>query len=172
MRPLMTDTMVFMVEAHSTSQGASPDNNFVGTWKLVSARSTMKNGEQGETPYGAEPSGVLTYTKDGRMSSLISYGGRKPLSIGRGSGEAQQEQAEAFKTFLAYAGKYTFSGGKVTHHVEISSIQNYVGKDLVRDARFQDDQLVLVTPPTLVNGKIQTVELVWQRLPHDANIIS
>jgi len=132
----------------------------------------MKNGEQGEPPYGAEPSGVLTYTKDGRMSSLISYGGRKPLSIGRGSGETQQEQAEAFKTFLAYAGKYTFSGGKVTHHVEISSIQNYVGKDLVRDARFQDDQLVLVTPPTLVNRKIQTVELVWQRVPRDANIIS
>jgi len=52
----------------------------------------------------------------------------------------------------------------VTHHIEISSIQNYVGKDLVRSVKFQDDQITLLTPPTLVNGKIQTIKLVWQRL--------
>jgi len=106
--------------------------------------------------------GFLTYTEDGRVTALISHGGRKPLSVGGGSLE---EQTEAFKTFLAYAGGYTLSGDKVTHHVEISSIQNYVGKDLVRHVKFQGDQIILVTPPTRVNGKIQTVELIWQRLP-------
>ena len=75
-----------------------------------------------------------------------------------------EEQAEAFKTFLAYAGRYTLSGDKVTHHIEISSIQNYVDKDLVRSVKFQGDQIILVTPPTPVNGKIQTIELIWQRL--------
>jgi len=169
----MTATMGTMAEVHSSSPGASSESdNFVGTWRLVSARSATKNGEQGESPYGDEPTGVLTYTKDGRMSSLISYAGRKPLSIGRGDAETQKEQAEAFKTFLAYAGRYTANGGQVTHHVEVSSIQNYVGKDLVRNAKLQDDQLVLRTRPTLVNGKIQTVELVWQRLPVDAGSIS
>jgi len=76
-----------------------------------------------------------------------------------------EEQAEAFKTFLAYAGRYTLRGDKVTHHIEISSIQNYVDKDLVRSVRFHGDRIILVTPPTLVNGKIQTLELIWQRLP-------
>jgi hypothetical protein len=141
------------------------NDRVVGTWKLVSAASTTKNGEPGDPPYGAEPAGVLTYTEDGRMSSLISYSGRKPLSIGRGKSETQQEQAEAFSTFLAYAGRYSFSAGKMTHHVEISSIQNYVGKDLVREVKLLDDQLRLTAPPTLVNGKIQSVELVWERLP-------
>ncbi|MGC2056675.1 MAG: lipocalin-like domain-containing protein, partial [Candidatus Sulfotelmatobacter sp.] len=60
---------------------------------------------------------------------------------------------------------YTFSGDKVTHHVEISSIQNYVDRDLVRSVKFQGDQITLITPPTRVNGKNQTIELVWQRLP-------
>jgi hypothetical protein len=105
--------------------------------------------------------GFLTYTQDGRVTALISYGGRKSLSFGGGTLE---EQAEAFKTFLAYAGRYTLGGDKVTHHIEISSIQNYVGKDLVRNIKFQGDQLILVTPPTPVNGKIQTVNLLWQRL--------
>ena len=92
--------------------------------------------------------------------SLISYGGRKTLSVGA----SPEEQAEAFNTFLAYAGRYALSGDKITHHIEISSIQNYVDRDLVRSVKFQDDQIILLTPPTLVNGKIQTVELVWQRL--------
>jgi hypothetical protein len=141
------------------------NDKLVGTWKLVSASSTTPTGERSETPYGPGPMGFLTYTEDGRVTSLISYGGRKLLSVGGGTLKRQEEQAEAFNTFLAYAGRYTLSGDKVTHHIAISSIQNYVGKDLVRSVKFQGDQIILVTPPTPVNGKIQTVELIWQRLP-------
>jgi hypothetical protein len=136
----------------------------VGTWRLVSASSTTSAGERSETPYGHNPTGFLTYTSDGRVTAMISYGRRKALSIGGGTVSALEEEAEAFKTFLAYCGRYTLDNNKVTHHVEISSIQNYVGKDLVRTIKFQGDQITLVTPPTRVNGKLQTVELIWQRL--------
>jgi hypothetical protein len=137
------------------------NGRLVGTWKLVSASSKTSTGERSETPYGLNPTGFLTYSEDGRVTSLISYGERKLLSVA----SRTEEQAEAFKTFLAYAGRYTLSGDKVIHHIEISSIPNYVDKDLVRNIKFQGDQIVLVTPPTLVNGKIQAVELTWQRLP-------
>jgi len=137
------------------------DDQLVGTWKLVSASSTTRNGKRNETPYGPRPTGLLTY-RDGRVFAMISYDGRKSLSAGGGN---REEQAEAFKTFLAYAGSYIFDGGKVTHHVEVSSIQNYVGKGLVRTVKFQGNQIILVTPPTRINGEIQTLELIWQRLP-------
>jgi hypothetical protein len=140
---------------------SGPTNDkLVGTWKLVSASSTTKTGERSDTPYGPNPVGFLTYTADGRVTALISYGGRKSLSVGA----QQEEQAEAFKTFLAYAGRYALSGEKVTHYIEISSIQNYVNKELVRSIKFQGDQMTLVTPPTPVNGKVQTLELIWERL--------
>jgi hypothetical protein len=140
-------------------------DKLVGTWKLVSASSKTSKGEQGEAPYGLNPAGFLTYTAEGRVTALISYGGRKALS---GTGGTVEEQAEAFKTFLAYAGRYTLAGDKVTHTIEVSSIQNYVDRNLVRSIKFQDDRLLLITPPTLVNGKIQTVELIWQRLQASA----
>src|SRR5215469_4261621 len=92
----------------------------VGTWKLISASSIASVGERIEAPYGIDPVGFLTYTAEGRMSSVISYGGRKPLPMGGGKLE---EQAEAFKTFLGYAGRYTLSGDKLTHHIEASSVQ-------------------------------------------------
>jgi Lipocalin-like domain len=133
----------------------------VGVWSLVSASGTTLKGERSKTPYGVGPVGLLSYTMDGRVTSLISYGGRKPLSIGANA----EEQAEAFNTFIAYTGRYSLTGDKVTHHIEISSIQNYVGKDLVRSIDFEGERIRLTTPPTLVNGKIQTIELVWERLP-------
>lgn len=138
-------------------------DQLAGTWKLLSATSTKSTGER-SSPYGESPVGFLTYTADGRITSVISYGGRKPLSFGRLGPAQMEEQAEAFKTFLAYAGRYTLSGDKVTHHVEVSSIQNYVDKDLVRNVKFDGDRITLLTPPTAVNGEIQTVELIWQRL--------
>ena len=138
------------------------NDKLVGTWKLVSASSKTSKGERSETPYGLNPVGFLTYSTDGRVTALISYGERSVLS---GSSGTLEEQAEAFRTFLAYAGRYTLTDNKVTHTIEISSIQNYVGRDLVRSVQFQGDRIILITPPTLVNGKVQTVELIWQRLP-------
>jgi Lipocalin-like domain len=141
------------------------DDKLVGTWKLVSASSTTSTGERNETPYGPNPSGFLTYTADGRVTALISYGGRKSLS---GPVAPPEEQAEAFKTFFAYGGRYSLSGNKITHYIEISSIQNYVHRDLVRSVEFRGDRIMLVTPPTPVDGKVQIVELIWQRLPVDS----
>lgn len=141
-----------------------PTDKLVGTWQLLSASSTTSTGERDENPYGRNPRGFLTYGGDGRVTALISYGGRKPLS----AAVSQEEQAEAFKTFFAYAGRYTVSGDQVTHHIEVSSIQNYVNRELVRTFTMEGDRIILVTPPTLVNGKIQTVTLTWQRLPDNS----
>jgi hypothetical protein len=148
---------------HGAIDPRSPTNDrLVGTWRLLSASSTTSSGVRNENPYGPDPTGFLTYTADGRVTAMISYGGRKSLSIGGGN---LQEQADAFKTFLAYSGRYTFHGDRVIHHVEVSSIQNYVNRDLVRNVKFEGDQITLATPPTRVDGKNQIVELIWRRLP-------
>lgn len=56
------------------------------------------------------------------------------------------------------------AGGKVIHHVEVASVENWVGTDLVRTLQIDGERLTLGTPPLLVGGKIQTTELVWERL--------
>ena len=140
------------------------NDKLLGTWKLVSAMSTDASGAQLDPPYGSNPAGFLTYSEDGRVTALISYTGRKPLSVGAKGAALLEEQAEAFNTFLAYAGRYRLNGDKVIHSIEISSIQNYVNKELVRSVKFQGNRIVLLTPPTMVNGKIQTIELVWEHL--------
>jgi hypothetical protein len=52
----------------------------VGTWKLVSASNLTDKGIVKDEAYGRNPIGFLTYTADGRMMTIITDGGRKPLS--------------------------------------------------------------------------------------------
>jgi Lipocalin-like domain len=139
-------------------------DKLVGTWKLVSASLSTAGGERNDAPFGPTPTGFLTYTREGRMSAMISHDGRKPLSVSDWSLAAGEEKAEAFSTFAAYAGRYTLAEDQVIHHVEISSLQNWVNTDLVRLIKFQGDRIILATAPTSINGKIQTWELVWERV--------
>jgi hypothetical protein len=137
----------------------------LGTWKLVSASSSTDRGERNDTPFGPSPKGLLTYTQDGRMTAMISYGGRKRLSSSDSRSAPAEEQAEAFRTFVAYAGRYTLNGDKIIHHAEISSIQDWVDTDLIRSVKFEGERIVLVSPPIAADGQMQTFELTWRRLP-------
>jgi hypothetical protein len=135
----------------------------VGTWRLVSASALTADGRLIADPFGSNPTGVINYTPDGRMTAIISHGGRTPLSGDRISSPAS-ERAQAFATFFAYAGRYSVNGDKVIHHVEISSVQNWVNTDMVRLVTFGDDRITLRTPPISVGGTNQTTDLVWERV--------
>jgi Lipocalin-like domain len=50
---------------------------------------------------------------------------------------------------------------KLIHHVEISSVQDFVGTGQFRLIKFQGDRIALVSPPMSINRKTQTFELVW-----------
>jgi len=47
---------------------------------------------------------------------------------------------------------------------KFASVQNWVGTDLVRLVRLEDNKITLMTPPISVGGQIRTTELVWERL--------
>jgi hypothetical protein len=139
-------------------------DNLAGTWRLVSASAATASGERSDSPFGPSPTGILIYAREGGMAVMVSYSGRKRLPADPFLATVE-ERAEAFTTFFAYAGRYTLSGDTVIHHAEISSLQNFVGTDLIRLIKFQGNRIILVSPPMSINGKTQTLELVWERVP-------
>jgi Lipocalin-like domain len=96
-------------------------HSVVGTWKLVSVKATTDKGDVDKSVLGQNPSGLLTYTADGRMTAIISDDGRKPLSIADRVAAPAEERAQAYSTFMAYAGRYTFTCDRVIAHVEVAS---------------------------------------------------
>lgn len=144
---------------------AQAPGGLVGTWMLVSASTVGANGKTNTAPYGINPTGFLTYSPDGRMTAIISNGGRRALSVADRITAPADERAQAFATFLAYAGRYTVQGGKVTHHIEAASIQNWVNGNQVRLFKLDGDHLTVLTlPDYLFNGQPQTFELKWERV--------
>ena len=162
MRPVLLAiaAIAVAVQAHVSTRSR---DSVIGTWKLVSASASTADGRLIDAPFGSSPTGVITYTREGRMMAMISYGGRKRLSGDRISSPAP-ERAEAFATFFAYAGRYSADGDKVVHHVEISSVQNWVNTDMTRLVTFDGDRMTLRTPPLSVGGTTQVTDLVWERV--------
>ena len=136
----------------------------VGTWKLVSAKQFNADGTTA-LEFGDHPSGFLTYTADGHMHAILTNGARPALSVNDRIGAPEAERAQAFATGFAYAGTYTITAGKVTHHVLIATVPNWVGQNFVRRIRLEGDKLIIVTEePMVIRGvKVDHHELVWQR---------
>ena len=159
---ILATTLMALVFLPSSATAQSKDT-LVGTWKLVDATDTTEKGEVIEHVYGQNPTGFLTYTPDGRMMVIVTYGGRKPFSA---VPAPVQETVEAFFTFFAYAGRYTLSGDRVTHHIEAAWRQDYANTDQLRFVKLQGDRVTLQTPPlVLTNGvRLAKEELVWERM--------
>ncbi|MGY4234978.1 hypothetical protein ACVIIW_003925 [Bradyrhizobium sp. USDA 4449] len=96
--------------------------------------------------------------------AIISHSGRKPLASGDRISASVDERAEAFATSFSYAGRYSLSGDRIIHHVEIASVQNWVDTNLVRHVTLGNNKITLTTPPISVGGQIRTTELVWERV--------
>lgn len=147
------------------------DQPLLGTWKLISAIAILPDGTIEPDVYGVNPVGYITYAPEARMMVMFASSDRAFLSIDVKSplGKDIQlvplaELAQAFTSFNAYAGTYELNGNTVIHHIEIASIPNRVGTDLVRTFNLNGDRVSLKTPPTLSDGVLKVFELVWERV--------
>ncbi|MBW4624453.1 MAG: lipocalin-like domain-containing protein [Brasilonema octagenarum HA4186-MV1] len=150
---------------------ATQTNPLLGTWTLISASAINPDGTVTPQVYGPNPIGYITYTPEERMMVIFSRSERPPFSKDIRSPFSKdirslptEECVQAFSTFNAYAGTYTLDGNTVTHHVEIASIPNRVGKDLVRTFTLNGNRVTLKTPPTNTDGVLKVFEVVWERV--------
>ena len=114
----------------------------VGAWRLVSWENQADDGRVTH-PMGTDAIGSLLYTADGRFSVTISRPGRAGFAAGDLLSGTTEEQARAVEGFVAYAGRYSFHGDRVIHHVELSLFPNWVGSDQQRWVEFAGDRLTL-----------------------------
>jgi Lipocalin-like domain len=138
------------------------DESLVGTWKLLSAQTIKTNGARVNL-FGQHPSGFLTYTAEGRMFAIITTEGRKRYQVADRFQMAVPEQAEAFSTVLAYAGTYAVENGRIIHHVEASSFENWVNTDQIRLLKLKSRRLTL-TSLNSIGGDQARTDLVWGRV--------
>ncbi|NEQ34981.1 MAG: lipocalin-like domain-containing protein [Okeania sp. SIO3I5] len=137
-------------------------NQFVGTWQLVSFELKDVNGEV-SYPYGKDTIGYLMYAEDGYMSVVIMAANRSNFSSEDFFGGSTQEKANAMETYLSYCGRYEIKDKKVIHHIKASLFPNLVGIDQERFFEFTENYLSLTTPSFKKSDKRLTAHLMWER---------
>jgi Lipocalin-like domain len=133
---------------------------FVGSWSLMSWTLTAPDGRI-EFPYGEDAVGCIMYTPEGRMAAHLMRRQRDRFSSDNRREATPEERAAAFLDYFSYCGPYTLQpdARTITHHVEACSFPNWVGTDLVRNFRFENDSLTLSA--ALASGAEHI--LVWKR---------
>lgn len=135
----------------------------VSTWRLVGhLQELVETGEKSH-PRGPDPQGFLTYTADGRFN-VFNLPRNRPKP--KGLAPTDEEALALFRGLTAYAGRYSVTGSKVIHHVDISWNETWTGTDQERRFTLDGDMLTIVNGPIFSpwDGKRIIATMTWQRV--------
>jgi hypothetical protein len=139
---------------------ADDARRLLGNWKLVSFFTEDVQTKHRNNVFGEHPSGFLGFTP-GRFFGFAMAEGRKVP-------QTPEEQAAAYRTVIAYTGKWRLEGDKFITKVEVAANPGWVGTDQVRFWQFEENKLFIRTAPTsmaALDGTEKTVigNLVWEK---------
>ncbi len=140
-----------------------PGENFIGTWKLISAEYRRVSGAVIPL-YGENPAGMLMYDAAGNMSVQIMQRLRPQFEIADRLGGTLEQIQSAFQGYQAYFGTYSIDENArvVTHHLAGALLPNWVGVDQKRFYELSGNRLILRTPTLMIGGTEATGYLVWK----------
>lgn len=137
----------------------SNDQALVGTWKLLSCvLEDVATGEH-EQVWGSKPNGYIVMTPEGRWIVLQTAEGRR-------APQNDEDRIAAFKSLLAYSGKYRTDGGKIVISVDIAADESWNGTEQVRFYKLEGDTLhIEAAPQPYANfgGRVMRGILVWKK---------
>ena len=131
----------------------------VGTWRLVSCFMEDVETKERKPVWGEHPNGFIVLSAGGRWIIIQTAEGRK-------APQTDEDRAAAFKSMLAYSGKYRIEGNKIVINVDIAGDETWNGTEQVRYYRIDGDRLhIEAAPQPYANfgGKVMRGILIWAR---------
>jgi hypothetical protein len=157
----MAKWILFFLVFTLSSCASVPDDRsrIVGSWKIVSFDIEFKDSGERRAIYGKSPKGYIIFTAEGRTMSYLEAETRKAPNT-------DEERAAAFRTMLAYTGKYRIEGDRFTTSVDGAWNVAWVGTDQARTFKLDGNRLEIVTqwnPAPLYNNRMTRGVLVCER---------
>jgi Lipocalin-like domain len=119
-------------------------DRIVGTWKLVSAAETLKDGTTRPFPtFGPNAKGFLMYQRDGYMCAQLVNPSRSRWADPAHA--TPEEKLAATDGIFGYCGRYEIDVGQqwIVHLPEVATDPAYMGSRQVRPYRFESGRLIL-----------------------------
>ncbi len=142
---------------------AAAQQQFIGTWSLVSIHYVEKGGRKIE-PFGPDAKGMLYFDAGGRFATQIMAINRPRFASNNRMIGTPEENKAVSQGVVAYFGTYTLDEANhvVTLHIEQSSFPNWNGTDQQRSFAFAGDELRYTAASSTANPA-ESAELVWKR---------
>ena len=155
---------IFLLLAFVPLLLAQNTERFVGTWKLISYES--RRGGDVEYPKGRQPSGVIQYTREGRMSAQIMPEANAAFAVDHYDKATREQLRAVLLDYVAYFGTFTVDEKEkiVTHHVLGSINPGFLRTDQKRSYEFSENRLILSLTRT-VQGVERSLRITWERVP-------
>ena len=157
------------MEPGLTNSSAHGDNPLLGSWYLIRWEISYDDGRAPSLPFGAEASGLISYSSDGTMQACIARAQRPRLSSDSVRSAPEAERLAAFESYFQYAGTYAVRGEagaqQVVHTVTHALNPNFVGTQQVRDMVFSGHGQLTLSASDLLAGTTvaRHHRLVWDR---------
>lgn len=137
-----------------------------GRWTVVSWEQLYDDGRV-ILPMGKELEGFIEYGDFG-MFCVVAKKDREKFTTGGQWSASDAEKAEAYSSYLTYAGDYDVEGNRISHHIRYSIFPDWSGVTQLRNAELDGDTLSLTTAP-LERGTSESrvARLVWKRAKLD-----
>lgn len=133
--------------------------NLVGTWSLVSALMEDTETKKQELIWGERPNGRLTLTSS-HWLVVQTAEGRKPP-------QTDEDRSAAFRSMIAYGGRYRTEGRTILIDVDIAWDESWTGTQQVRFFDIEGDRLRIEAAPqryaNLGDRSMRGI-LTWQRV--------
>ena len=136
------------------------NDTLYGSWKIVSSFQEDVQSKERSYLFGEHPNGYAVFTPTERVSFILTGESRK-------APQSSDDQAAAFRSMVAYSGKYRIENDKLITTVDISWDEGRVGTEQVRLFRIEGDRLYIETvnpirDPSL-SGKMLRGFLIWEK---------
>jgi hypothetical protein len=134
-------------------------DKLIGTWKLTSCVMEDVETKEQEPVWGEHPNGYLVLTPSGRWIVVQTAEGRKVP-------KTDEDRTAAFRSMLAYSGKYHIEGDKIVIKVDIAWDETWNGTEQIRFYKIEGEQLHIETAPqpyANFAGKVMRGILIWAR---------
>ncbi len=144
--------LVLLIASPSMGQ-----QSLVGTYKIISQDIEVSG--TATQPYGKAPRGYLVLTP---TRAVVFYTGDN-----RKFGTSVDDKAALFDTLSGWSGVYRVAGGKITIAVDASWIQNWNGKNQVRNWTLSGNRLTLTSDPQPFArdpSKTVIIRQVWEKV--------
>jgi len=147
-------------QAVATAQGSADARaRIVGSWRIVAYELEFQDGNERRFPLGSDPNGYLVFGTDGRMMAYLEANARK-------APQTDEERSAAYKTLIAYTGKYRVQGGKWITKVDGAWNVEWLGTDQERSFTLSGDRLDVIAQwnrNALYAGRMTRGHLTFER---------